>query len=167
MQKKRICENNYEFSTHTIALPMIIENLPDEVGFGEETLVLKPSFHVSLVCIGEIIKKHNILIQDFENSVVSDFCEFVKTEKVEFLRYTNEFKFATRDDLKSIIVMCEVSNLDKFFDAMNKKYSLSVEYPPTHVTLYTLASKPGIFLSDSSDIESLARDIVNPIGQQL
>ena len=167
MENKLICNNKYGFKNQTIALPVSIENLAGEIEMDGNILVVKPSFHVSLVCIGEIIKKHNIAIPDFENKIIADFCEFTETQDVKFLRYTNKFKFAARDDLKTIIVMCDVSNLDTFFDLINTKYSLNVEYPPTHVTLYTLPSKPGIFLSDSSDIEKFTSDIENPSGHVL
>ena len=69
-----------------------------------------------------------------------------------------------QDDLRSVVVMCEISNLNNFFDSVNRKYGLAIEYPPTHVTLYTLESKPGIFLTDSSDIKNLTKTIENPTG---
>ena len=50
---------------------------------------------------------------------------------------------------------------------MNKKYELNIEYPPTHVTLYKLPGKLGIFLTDKSDIKNLTRPIQNPIGHLL
>jgi hypothetical protein len=63
--------------------------------------------------------------------------------------------------------MCKISNLSEFFESINKKYGLSIEYPPTHVTLYVLPSKMGIFLTDSNDIQKLTEPIINPIGLSL
>ena len=58
MERKFICGNKYTISaTNTIGLPVSLENLPKEVGIDNNTLSLKSSFHVSLVCISEIIKK--------------------------------------------------------------------------------------------------------------
>jgi hypothetical protein len=34
--------------------------------------------------------------------------------------------------------MVDVSNLTHFFDQLNKKYQIKIEYPTTHVTLYTI-----------------------------
>lgn len=167
MDKKLICDNKYEFVYQTIGLPIKLENLPSEVVIDGKTFLLKTNLHVSLVCIGEIIKKHNIEIPDFENKIINDFCEFYKNNDIELTSYTDDFKFVTRDDKESIVVMCKVSNLDKFFDLINKKYELEIEYPPTHVTLYTPSSKLGIFLSDSSDIKNLTTPIDNPIGHLL
>jgi hypothetical protein len=64
-------------------------------------------------------------------------------------------------------VRCNVSNLDKFFELINKKYGLNIEYPPAHVTLYTLKDKLGIFLTDNDDIKKLTKLIPNPIGHLL
>jgi hypothetical protein len=58
--------------------------------------------------------------------------------------------------------MCDISNLNNFFDLINKKYDLQIEYQPTHVTLYTLQPNKGIFLADSGDIEKLSKPITNP-----
>lgn len=166
MEIKFICDNKYEFVHQTIGLPIKLENLPIEIIIKDNTLVLQPAFHVSLVCIGEIIKKHNITIYDFENKIINDFCEFSNTNEIKVLNF-NDFKFVERDDLKSVIAMCEISNLNKFFDLINKKYKLNIEYPPTHVTLYILPSKHGIFLTDSNDIKNLTAPIDNPIGHLL
>jgi hypothetical protein len=166
MEEKLIYDNKFKFRYHTIGLPVVLEDLPREIIFEENTLVLRPEFHVSLVCIGEIIKKHNITIPGFEDIIINDFCEFSQNNNIN-ITYTNEFKFAERDDLKAIITMCKISNLNNFFDLINKKYLLSIEYPPTHITLYTPLSKLGIFLTDSSDINNLTKPISNPIGRLL
>lgn len=167
MIKQLICNNKFEFGDQTIVLPISLENLPNEIIFQENTFLLKSDLHVSLVCIGEIIKKHNIIIPDFEAKIINDFCEFSQTNNVETITHTNDFKFAARDDLKSIIVMCHITNLDKFFNLINQKYSLNMEYPPTHITLYTPSSRLGIYLTDSNDINNLTIPIKNPIGHLL
>ena len=61
--------------------------------------------------------------------------------------------------------MCQMLNLNKFFDLINKKYGLNIKYPTTHITLYnTFKNKPGIFLMDSDDIKNFTVPIPNPIG---
>ncbi len=130
-------------------------------------MILKPSFHVSLVCINEIIRKHNVLIPNFKDLVVSDFCDFISRNSVDVLNYFDDFKFVTQNDLKTVVVTCNVSNINKFFDFLNKKYNLNIEYPPMHVTLYILEGKKGIFLTDSEDIKNLTKPISNPVGRSL
>jgi|SRR3989344_2802800 len=168
MEKKLICGKKYEFSHQTIQLPISLENLPEEIKVKGDTFYFPSSFHVSLVYIGKIIEKYSISIPNFENKIIEDFCNFVKTDKVELVTYTNEYKFAFRNNLKTVVVMCEVSNINKFFDLINKKYRLNIRYPVTHVTLYnTLKGKPGIYLMDSEDIENFTVPIENPIGRSL
>jgi|SRR3989344_1585409 len=167
MDRELICGGKFVFGHETISLLVSLNDLPDKVSFGENNFLVNDFLHVSLVCIGEIIKKHNISIPDFQNKITNDFCDFSKNNDVSITKYTNDFKFAARDDLKSIVVLCEVSNLKKFFELINKKYKLNIEYPPTHVTLYKLPGKLGIFLTDANDIKNLTKPIPNPIGHSL
>lgn len=163
MPKEYICNNNkYFYEYETIALPVSFENLPQEIEAEGYTFILKSSFHVSLVCIGKIIEKHNITIPDFENSVIKDFCEFIQNNNVSLERYTNEFRFVQSGDKKSIIAMCEISNLDKFFELINKRYGANIEMPPTHATLYTLQPNVGIFVTNSEDLQKLTKMIKLP-----
>lgn len=148
----------------TIGLPVSLAGLPEKIEVGGYTLLLRTSFHVSLVCIGKIIERHNISTPDFLNKVVENFCSFVKENPVDLLGYRDEFRFVVENERRSVVVMCDISNLDKFSEYMNRKYGLTVEYPPTHVTLYTLQPDKGIFLTDSEDIQRLTKIIPNPIG---
>ena len=168
MALQLICENKYQFNdkNKVIGLPVKLENLPARLIIESNSLVLKTSFHVSLVCIGKIIEKYNVATPDFENEVMNNFCEFTKENEVKVLEY-NDFKFVEENDLKSMVVMCKVSNLDKFFEIINKKYGLNIEYPPTHITLYTLPEKLAIFLTNTEDIRNLTKPIPNPIGHLL
>jgi len=130
-------------------------------------MFLKSSFHVSLVCINEIIKKYGISDSEFKDSIIKDFCDFIQANDINLLNYSPDFKFVEENDLKTIVVMCQVSNLYEFFQLVDKKYGLKIEYPPTHVTLYILKDKLGIFLTDSDDIKNLTKAIPNPIGHSL
>lgn len=163
MLKKYICGGEkYGLAGQTgdsICLPVSLENFPESVKIEGLTLYRRTSFHVTLVAIGEIIRKHKVLVPNFIDTIVADFCEFVKEYDVDFLRLTNEFRFTTHNERRSVVAMCEVSNLNKFFDLTNQKYGLNLEYPPTHVTLYTLQPDVGIFLTDSDDIKNLTKII--------
>jgi hypothetical protein len=167
MERKTICEGKFVFGHNTISLPVFLKDVPNEITFEGETFLLNSFLHVSLVCVGKIVEKYNISILDFENNIINDFCEFSQNNDIGFTEYNNDFKFATQNDRETIVVMCKVSNLNKFFEFMNKKYGLSVEYPPTHVTLYKLPGKLGIFLTDVDDIKNLTKPISNPIGHLL
>ncbi|MBI2003426.1 MAG: hypothetical protein HYS78_00375 [Parcubacteria group bacterium] len=163
---KSICENEkYQLGgpqEDVIGLSVSMSGLPEKIEVEGQTLFLKTSFHVSLVCIGKVIEKHNISTPGFINKVVDDFCEFTRTDSINFFRYRNEFRFASQNDRCSVIAMCDVSNLDRFFQIINQKYGLKIEYPPTHVTIYTLQPDKGIFITDSKDIKKLTKPIIIP-----
>lgn len=167
MDEKLICGGKFKYGHKAIALPVELKDLPSNLTIEDTNFVLKSSFHVSLVCVGEIIRKHNISIPDFENQVINDFCEFVRNNTVNFESYLNDFKFCAKDDKKAIIILCKIKNLGKFFDFINHKYKLNIEHPPTHVTLYTLPSRNGIFLTDVSDLKDFTKSISNPLGYLL
>ncbi len=165
MDEKFICDGEkYTFKKKTIGLPVVIEGLPDKLDIEGCTLLRRSSFHVSLVCIGKIIEKQNIQAPDFENVVINDFCEFVSQNDISLIRYRDEFRFVAQNERQSVVAMCEVTNLERFFDLLNRKYQLHLETPPTHVTLYTLQPDAGIFLTDSNDIEKLTKTVSKPTG---
>jgi hypothetical protein len=168
MERLFICGGSkYTISaTDTIGLPVFLESLPTEVNIDGNKLFLKSSFHVSLVCINEIIKKYKVTVPDFKDSVVKDFCEFTAINDIQVLKY-NGFRYSEQGNLKTVIVECEVLNLSKFFEILNQKYGLRIEYPPTHVTLYAHDGKSGIFTTDAEDIKNLTKPIQNPIGKNL
>ncbi|MES3032159.1 MAG: hypothetical protein V4699_02880 [Patescibacteria group bacterium] len=166
MDKKFTYGNKYvcNLEKKTIFLPVELENLPDKLIIGEFTLFKRSEFHVSLVCVGKIIEKYKISIPDFWNKVVDDFYEFTRTKKIEIIGYKDEFKFVVRENKKTVVVMCEMSNLNEFFDFINHKYTLNIDYPPAHITLYTLDGESGIFLISIDDIKNFTKPITNPIG---
>ncbi|MCM2338854.1 MAG: hypothetical protein NDI62_00130 [Burkholderiales bacterium] len=164
MDRELICGGKFVFGHETISLLVSFNNLPNKINFEGNDLFLNDFLHVSLVCIGKIIEKHVVNISDFKDKIIKDFCEFSSNNEIGPVLYTNEFKFVEKEDKKTIVVMCNVPNLNKFFDLINEKYGLNIEYPPTHVTLYKLANKLGIFLTDLDDIKNLTKPISNPIG---
>ncbi len=168
MEEKFICnDEKYTLKKQTISLPVAIQGLPDKLEIGGYTLLRRSSFHVSLVCIGKIIEKEGIQIPEFENAIINDFCEFVSQNDISLIRYRDEFRFVVQNERRSVVAMCEVTNLEKFFDLLNKKYKLHLKVPPTHVTLYTLQLNLGIFLTDLSDIQKLTKLIPKPFNEIL
>lgn len=146
----------------TIGMPVNFSGLPQEIEIAGERLYRRSSFHVSLVCIGQIIEKYQVVIPDFINKVAADFRRFSRENNISFLGCRDEFRFARQDKLSSVIVMCDISNLNKFFDLLNRKYSLNVSYQPTHITLYTRQPDKGIYLTDEDDLNKFTKLIRNP-----
>ncbi len=154
----------YRNKNDTIVLPIEIKGLLSEIIIDGKTFFVKrsDSLHISLVCIGEIISKHGIVVQNFKQKVLKDFCEFVKENDIKFLKCRDEFRHVKRDEMESIIVMCDVSNLDKFFKIINAKYNLNIQTQTTHITLYTM-QELGIFVTDSQDIANMTKLIDVPL----
>jgi len=163
MAINKICNGDrYTFNdkSMTISMPVSVPDFPKEIVANNYALLLKSSFHVTLFPCGKIIEKHKIEIPNFVDLVLEDFCNFVNENKIELVKYIDDFRFVEEDDLRSVIMMCEVTNLDKFFKFINEKYKLNLETSPTHVTVYTLPDKLGIFVLDSEEIKSKT-EIIN------
>ena len=166
---KFICDREkYTLSGQTgdsVCLPVLLSDssLPKELEIEGNVLSLKTEFHVTLVAMGKIIKKYEVTDPNFIEKVIADFCQFVQENPVELIRYRDEYRFMAENERRTVVVMCDVSNLDKFFEQLNKKYSLGVECPPTHVTLYTLQPNVGIFMVDSGDMQKLTKVITAPV----
>ena len=172
MDKKFICgEKQYEVygDNRAIGLPISIGDIPEEITLQGTKFSFPSPFHVTLFYTERFIDKYNIFISDFKNKVVDDFCKFTSKNKIEFIKYINDFRIVSRDgSMKSIFVRCEMNNLNEFFDFVNEKYKLNIAYPIPHVTLYnTNKGKPGWFLLDSDDLEKYTTPINNPIGRRL
>lgn len=151
--KNYICNNSeYFFGNGYIATSVKIEGLPKVLEINSKTLSLKSSFHVSFVCVKNIVSKYG---EDSEQKVIDLFCDFVSRSKISFINYREEIRYAVdkKTGRETLIVMCDVSNIKEFFEALNKEFGFNIETPPTHVTLYVLQQDKGIGLNNSSDIE--------------
>ncbi len=167
MENKYLCgKKKYLLEWENIVLPVELRDLPREIEVEGYRLALRSSFHVSLVCIGKIIEKNKIAIPDFAKSVIKDFCEFTKAHDVSLTAFRDEFRFVEQNERRTVVIMADVSFLDNFFTLLNKKYHLEIEVPPTHITLYTLPSGHGIYLTTPGDIRQLTKIIKNPIEHE-
>ena len=151
-------------SKDVIGLPLTMLNLPNTIEVEGVTLTLKNAFHVSLICIGKIIEKYAVQDSNFRSSVIDDFVDYTSQCEIGLIKIKNDFRFVTAAEHRSVIVMCDISNLHGFFNLLNQKYVLNVEYPPTHVTLYTLQPEKGIFVTDSNDLIKLTKLIPSPVS---
>lgn len=161
MGKQFICDGTkYELAgsnDDVIGLPITISDLPETVMVEGVELMRRPAFHVSLVCPGKIAERHGIPAQDFIQSVVADFCTFVATTDISLGRFTGELRFVESAGKKTLVSMCDIVGLTEFFKMLSIKHGIDFEYPPTHVTLYTLGGGPGIFLTTESDLQTLTK----------
>src|SRR5688572_6260079 len=137
--KKFICGGEkYKYGDSYIYLPVKIQNLPKSISIGEYLLQVKPEFHCSLVCI-KCIQQEG----DIEEKVIKYFCDFVSKNRVSFLNYRSEFRLVKKEEKVSVIVMCDISNLESFFLTLEKEHNIKADIQPTHITLYTLQPNIG------------------------
>lgn len=155
--------NKYTFGNKTISLPVVIKDLPKTIEVYGIKLLLKSSFHISLVCVGKILENNPILPTTFIEQVINRFCEFTKNHEISLVGYNNEFRLVENADRVSVIAMADVSNLNTFFDLINLEFGLNLSYPPTHVTIYTLQPDLGIFVTNTEDLQRLTKIITAPV----
>lgn len=149
--KNYICGGDkFAYSKGYIGLPVEVGDLPDTVIVEGETLHRKSSFHVSLVCVKDILSKN----PDVEQEVLDAFCSFAEKKNISFIRYTGEFRFAQHEEKKTLVALCEISNLLEFSESLGRKLGMIFPLQPTHVTLYTLQPNAGIGLNSPADMET-------------
>lgn len=149
--KNYICGGTkFAYSKRYIGLPVEVGSLPDTVTIEGETLQKKSSFHVSLICVKDILSKN----PGVEQEVLDEFCAFVKQKNISFVRYTGEFHFVRHEERKTLVALCEVSNLLEFSEILSRKLGMTLAPQPTHVTLYTLQPDAGIGLNSPADMET-------------
>ncbi|MEK7471282.1 MAG: hypothetical protein AAB623_01375 [Patescibacteria group bacterium] len=137
-EKKR---EKYKFDDDYIYLPLTIENLPPKLNVSGYELSAKEEFHCSLVCIRDLKEKYG---DDVKEKILNLFYDFVSKNDTTFIKYRNEFRLVQRWERVSVIVMCDISNIDKFFKLMNQELGIESDTQPTHVTIYTLQPNMGI-----------------------
>lgn len=129
---------------------MEVGNVPDTIIVEGETLHKKSSFHVSLVCVKDILSKN----PGIEQEVLDGFCSFAEKKDISLVRYTGEFRFARHEERRTLVALCEVSNLRELSESLGRKLGMILPSQPTHVTLYTLQPDAGIGLNSHADMES-------------
>ncbi len=154
--------NKYIYKGGYVALPVEVKDLPNTISVQGNELLLKSSFHVSLVCVKRLIEPYGEAAADIEQKILELFCAFVSKNAISFLTYKNEFRFAVFEERKSAIVLCEVSNLDKFPQLLKSELGIEIPVQPTHVTLYTLEPDAGIGLNSQAEMEVKSRPVAVP-----
>jgi len=159
MEDKYICASDKLFyGSKYIALSLEVEGLPEKVSIQGMTLQRKSSFHCSLLCVNNILG----LQSDLEDQILTFFCSFAKENDISFVRYTGEFRYAVDGERRSLIALCEISNLAKFSNALGEKLGMQIPEQPTHVTLYTLQPDAGIGLNSREEMETKSTTVIPP-----
>jgi hypothetical protein len=152
-----ICDSKkFEFRNGYIGMPVEIDALPDFVTAEGNEFKRKSEFHVTLLCVKDILARSG----DVEQQILDFFCTFVTEKDISIVSYTGEFRLAEKEKKKTVVAMCVVSNLEIFLDLLGKELDVGIPKQPTHVTLYTLPPDPrGIALSSPEDLRQLSHPI--------
>lgn len=154
-----ICNtDNITYNKGYIALWCKDYDLPKTFEVDGDTFLKKDHFHVSLLCVKNILETH----PDKEEEIIQHFCDFLKHNEVKLERFTKEFRLSTRDERKSLVAMCSVSNLDTFATYLSGKIGIDVAPQPTHVTIYTLQHNMGIGLNSPEEMEEKSKVVEVP-----
>lgn len=140
---KLICGTaNITYDKGYIALWCTEDSFPETLDFEGVKFLKKSAFHVSLMCVKNILRTH----PDLEDRTLQLFCEFQKGCTLSIRCFTDELRLVTDEDRgrKSIISMCVVENLDTLRIYIEEELGISIDAQPTHVTLYTLEENMGI-----------------------
>lgn len=161
---QNICDSDKYIitSTKTIILPLLLDIDPKQVNIEGSPLLLKSKFHVTILPIQQLIERYAINISNFETSVAEDFCQYVKENPIELVSFSNEYRVVSQNNLKTLVVMCEVTNYDGLFVFINKKYNLNMEVPRTHVTIYSSEPDKGIYLINLDDVQQITKIVDIP-----
>ncbi|XKT74544.1 MAG: hypothetical protein ACJKTH_00405 [Patescibacteria group bacterium UBA2163] len=159
MNNHYICDGNtFTYNKGYIGMPVVLGTLPDTVAVEGVTLQRKDEFHVSLVCVKNILAQ----MSEVEERVLALFCEYIQEHDMPSVYFTGAFRFAENDERKTLVALCEVENLTPFFDKLNEEFGIDIPYQPTHVTLYTLQPNKGIGLNTPDDLATLSREVNAP-----
>ena len=99
---------------------------------------------------------------DAEEEILQHFCDFSEQHEIKFEGFTKEFRLAAREERKSIVAMCKISNLDTFAEYLTEKIGLPIPPQPTHVTIYTRQPNMGIGLNSPTELEEKSRVVAVP-----
>jgi len=130
--------------------------IPPTFQIDEETLLKKDHFHVSLLCVKNVLE----VKPELEEEIINCFCDFKKDNKFKFVGFTNEFRTASDEERKSVVALCEVLNLHKFADYLSEKIGLHIPHQPAHVTLYTRQQNIAIGLNSPEEMALKSKPIM-------
>ena len=154
-----ICNStNITYSKGYLALWCEDYPLPDTLEVTGDTLQKIDYFHVSLLCVKNILDKK----PDIEEKILKHFCDFLGDNAVEFESFTGEFRVVNDTVRKSVVALCKVSNLNKLSKHLTEKIGIEIAPQPAHVTIYTHQPNVGIGLNSPEEMQEKSEIIELP-----
>jgi len=151
-------KNPYRYNKGYLMLPVEIEGLAKGLSFAGHSLVLKTSFHVSLLCIKNLPSTQG---QAIEKKILNLLDLYLENHSISFSGFTGEIREVKdeKDGRYSLVAMVHVRGLKEFFDLLRKDMFLEVDDQPTHITLYTLGLNKGIGVNNAKTFNALTCEV--------
>jgi hypothetical protein len=155
--------NEITYNKNYISLPVEIKGLPETTTIENVELKLKTSFHVSLLCVKNLISKYG---EEVGDKVIDLFKTLADENLIEFQEYKNEYRLAQResDNRKTLVTMVTIKNLEEIFQKIRKELQIDFDSQPTHITLYTLVLDEGIGINDVDDLNTLTKIVTEDVS---
>src|SRR5579884_2838896 len=148
------------FKQGYVTLPVKVVGIPKKLVVKGVEVYAKAEFHVSILKVEKylpaVVEKVKIYEDEAQNEILRTVSEFVKKNPLKFERLIDEFRFVEEAENKTVIVMCQVQNVDKLYDHLRLTLTIDLQTQPTHITLYTLDNGNGIGLTDQTELSNLS-----------
>ncbi len=135
--------------------------LPPSIEIDGEILLKKMEFHVTLMCVREVSARLSettgASAEHIEIKLLEIFLECSARYPVVMGKFLNEFRLVRKDDRTTIVIRCEVSNIEPFFSECEKFYKSIIDRQPTHLTLYTKTLNAGIGIHTVASMEEFPK----------
>jgi len=151
----------YKYNNGYIYLSVAADGVDIEstIQVSDEKLYRKSEFHISLVCVRDLLVQFPSVT---EAQVVSFFNRFTGGKDLSQFSYVPEQRIAKHPDGRmSLIQMVVVPGLKDFFDELNDRFDISVDTQPTHITLYTRQKNNGIGINNNTQLHNTRLFIEN------
>lgn len=150
---------SYAYGKGYIYLPLTqsFAGFPDELPLDGKILHKKEAFHVSLVCVKEIApllaasKKISQIVAEYRLGL--QFNEYAQKHPITFRRFRDEFRHATEEDNESVVLLCDLENLEGFFKELNGAWRVDIPVQPAHTTVYCLIPGKGIGITSQAAMD--------------
>lgn len=156
--KKGIFNPNSEvYSNYGYLMLPLSLSIISKIKIGTETFCSKNEYHVSL-----------LRLRDLSESQQKKVFYFAQNYSVKLKEITKIYRLVAEENRKSIIVRVRLQGLKKLISAVNKHFSYSFVFPPTHITLFTLRDMDGgIGVNSVSEYKLLTHKINQKDSQRL
>lgn len=129
------------------------------VVWDNQKLIKKDTFHFTVLHVEtacELMRAAGGLQHaSAEEKVTAFFNTFVEKHPIDLVSFQDDFRYAQKDEKRTVVVRCIASNLTEFFAELNHTFGIDMPIQPTHVTLYTLQKNVGIHIPSDEVMNSL------------